>query len=159
MNKQLSYGGADTLSPMQVLARVRRETGLDLKAVRDITLQEDLVRVKSTGTMIKLVFKVSQYRRTRRGRVQTAEGMRVVSLTRMGERWSVLLDISQLSPVEGAPEEVFRGRVESPDETMERVAHEEMCHRPGTSRFPMDNLRSHLVEDHVNDLINSAHEE
>lgn len=138
MSEQLSYRGADRLTPFQVLARVNAETGLSVRASREERLVENLFRVVATDVMIKLLFKVNRYRSTRQGRVATEEGLRAVVLVRVGERWSVLTDLTHVSEVEDPVEEIYRGRVETADEAVERVAYEEMCHRPGNSRFPMD---------------------
>lgn len=135
--QQLSYGGAETLTQFQVLGRIQRETGLQISVSREMHLNEDLIKVSATGTLIKLVFQVSQYRMTRRGRVLTHQGLRTMALALVADRWSVLVDVSRLAEVEEV-EEVHRGVVESPDAVMERVAFEEMCHRPGTARYPMD---------------------
>lgn len=139
MSVNLSYGGADTLTPFQVLGRVQRETGLRIRVSREIHLVEDLNKISATDTVIKMVFTVQRFRSTRRGRVLVEEGVRGCVLVKVADRWSVATDVTSVHAVDGDQvEEIFHGRVETADETVERTAYEEMCHRPGSSRYPMD---------------------
>lgn len=137
--QQLQYGGVDNLTPMQVIGRVRTDTGILVHAERSEVREDTLARVIATPTLIKLVFTVKEFTRTRRGRILAREGIRAVMLTKVVETWSVVNDTSALTDTDRPVEEIHRGRVESPDEAMERIAHEEMCHRPGSSRHPMMN--------------------
>jgi hypothetical protein len=124
---------------MQVISRVRTDTGILVHAERGEVREDTLARVAATPTLIKLVFTVKEFRRTRRGRILVREGIRAVMLTKVNETWSTLTDTSAMTDTDAPVEEIYRGRVESPDEALERIAHEEMCHRPGSSRHPMMN--------------------
>lgn len=139
MNIGLQYGGVTNLTAMQVLRRIQKDTGILVRAERTEIREDTLSKVVANGTCVKMIFTVREYRRTRQGRILTSEGLRAVVLTRVVDTWSTLMDTENLAESSASVEEVYRGRVESPDETMERVAHEEMCHRRGSSRFPMMN--------------------
>lgn len=136
---QLSYGGVSNLSPLQVLRRIQDDTGIQVKVERSETKDEILGKAVATPTCVKLVFSVKEFRRTRTGRVLTREGVRAVVLAKVADTWSVIVDSSAMAEPESPVEEIYRGRVETPDEALERIAHEEMCHRPGTARYPMMN--------------------
>lgn len=135
----LQYGGVTGLTALQVLRRVQDDTGIRLRIERSETKEESLSRLVAQETCVKLVFVVKEFRRTRQGRTLVREGLRAVVLTKVMETWSILMDSVQMTDADEPVEEVYRGRIETPDEVAERVAYEEMCHRPGSSRYPMMN--------------------
>lgn len=137
--EQLSYGGVSNLTQFQVLRRVQNDTGIHVSVERSELKEETLGRAVTTATCVKLVFSVKEYRKTRQGRVLVREGLRAVALAKVVETWSLIADHGAMTEVETPVEEIYRGRIETPDEAIERVAYEEMCHRPGTSRYPMMN--------------------
>lgn len=112
---------------------------MQIRVERGELREEILGKAVATPTCVKLVFAVKEYRRTRQGRILTREGVRAVVLVKVEETWSVVMDSGSMTEPEVPVEEIYRGRLETPDEAMERVAYEEMCHRPGTSKYPMMN--------------------
>lgn len=123
-------------STIEMISQIRKLTGevIRLRIFEEVSLiQEkspDLVYV-----MVKSVKTTEQ----RSGYKVIATGTRLHIFTRKNATWTCEV----IESWDTVPSHDFvrtRGQSKSPQEYWDQATHEDMCHRPGTARNPMDNV-------------------